>query len=385
MSGMADVKHRLRYGCRPWEPPEHTPSQRPGHTPPLVSAVGNIGRRLFAQVILDVKNIAFSLLRVKGQAVHHLALSKSRQLTDDHVSAIARGCPKLLLLDVSYCHSVTDIGVAVVGKNCRRLRCLNISFCGNVGDQGLSVVVKGCPDLRQLFAANARVSDAFYCTLFDCAITLSAFSCAHAWTPRLGQLAPLLSRWRTLQHLDVAWCGQLQRGVVDHDLRTITLSPLSLDVIADSCPDLRYLDVSGLFVYGVLAALAQKCPELRTVVMEVAFALDADVLALARHCRQLHSLEIAGCEMVHDDAIQELARRCRLLERLGVAGCSGVSDASLMAIAEHCAYFQAISWAGSAITRKGIQRARQHLPSLCSDETVHPAAHPANTSDSYFS
>eukprot|EP00899_Mesostigma_viride_P005370 jgi/Mesvir1/14834/Mv05460-RA.1 len=362
MSDTMDVEHRLRYGCRPWEPPKRpSESSSPnwsGQVPTIVMAINSVGRRLFNLFLWDLKNISSFLFRFNGQAVHHLDLGKTRPLTDQHVTAIAQGCPKLLTLDVSHCPGVTNVGVAAVGENCHLLRCLNVSFCGDVGDRGLSVVAEGCPDLRQLFAAYARVSNACYSTLVKFGITLSAFSIPRAWVPRpLCQLAPLLSRWPMLQHLDLSWCRNLRSFFFIHN-RNIEPVPLRLAVIADNCPDLRYLDVSGLCVQKQVVALAPKCPELRTVLMESTFATDDDVAALATHCRHLHTLDVSYTG-VQDGAIQELARMCPMLESLAVTACHNVSDNSLMAIVEHCAYFHELSWAGSAITEKGIQQARQ--------------------------
>ncbi|MCI47141.1 F-box protein SKIP1-like, partial [Trifolium medium] len=46
------------------------------------------------------------------------------RVTDDSISKIAVGCPKLRELDISYCYEITHESLVLIGRNCTNLKVL---------------------------------------------------------------------------------------------------------------------------------------------------------------------------------------------------------------------------------------------------------------------
>eukprot|EP00899_Mesostigma_viride_P023985 jgi/Mesvir1/4771/Mv22187-RA.1 len=156
-------------------------------------------------------------------------------------------------------------------------------------------------------------------------------------------------RYPRLTYLNLAgW-----RGVSDAGLRAL----------AESCPNLTALDVSGCPVYGSgILAVARSCPRLRRLGMTAckSYDLDSTLVEIARRCPQLEALDVDysevtdegvaalahGCPLlrrlvlpkrVTSSSIKEVAQHCPLLEHLGI---HSISDAMLESLAAHCPRLQ---------------------------------------------
>ena len=62
---------------------------------------------------------------------------------------------------------------------------------------------------------------------------------------------------------------------------------------------------------------------------------DAAVLALAKHCRNLTTIYLTGCDNITDAAVIALAKHCPNLTDIYLTGCN-ITDAAVLALAEHC-------------------------------------------------
>lgn len=94
---------------------------------------------------------------------------------DPGVAAIANGCSRLKVINLSYCASITDesllsisqlrdlvqlelracvlvtsVGISCVAASCKHLKELDTKRCSFVDDSGILAVAKGCPNLRQV-------------------------------------------------------------------------------------------------------------------------------------------------------------------------------------------------------------------------------------------
>lgn len=73
---------------------------------------------------------------------------RSVGITDIGVMAIARGCPLLQIINLSYCTEVTDYSLRSLSK-CSNLNTLEIRGC-QVSSSGLAAVAAGCRKLTKL-------------------------------------------------------------------------------------------------------------------------------------------------------------------------------------------------------------------------------------------
>jgi len=81
--------------------------------------------------------------------LEQLAASKAIRVTDRGVIAIARACPRLLVLGISQC-KITDAALKEVAQNCKALEQLDVKGCAEVTDDGLISVGSLCPMLQRL-------------------------------------------------------------------------------------------------------------------------------------------------------------------------------------------------------------------------------------------
>lgn len=101
---------------------------------------------------------------------------RSVGIGDEGVAAIAGGCPRLKVVNVSYCANITDaslrslaqglrdlvqlelracinvtsVGLCYLAASCKHLRELDVKRCSYVSDSGIHAIAQGCPNLRQV-------------------------------------------------------------------------------------------------------------------------------------------------------------------------------------------------------------------------------------------
>eukprot|EP00899_Mesostigma_viride_P004891 jgi/Mesvir1/14402/Mv09788-RA.1 len=413
ISGIVDAACRLRDGRPPWEVPRPLRGRRPSEGQPIESVIGATWARLrhldlsawglFTEqgvtaiargcpelIVLNLSNNAHvtdAALTIVADSCRQLKvlnvsgcrdvsdtgffavadrcrdlreLHASSKVTNRAVLALARGCTQLTVLRIRDSPHVTDAGITAVAQHCRQLHVLDISHCGAVGNIGLLSLLDTCTELRQLYVAGTSVNSWSLVALSALPLSLSALSLSRELGAAFLLQCPPVAQLADLQHLDLG-AGD---GMPTLDWSFERAPPLRLSALAGTCPDLRYLDLSDQHVQGGIAALAPKCPQLRTVLLARTSADKDDVLALATHCRQLHTLDLERCFPVGDAAVQHLARGCPRLEHVNLAACFNVSDDGLMALAKHCARLERVVWSDSGITKRGVATARTKLPRL---------------------
>jgi hypothetical protein len=131
-----------------------------------------------------------------------------------------------------------------------------------------------------------------------------------------------------------------------------------------TCPTLEYVDISheGDLGDGFGITLAQSCPKLQVLILEISKITDATLDALAAHCRDLHTFDAisysitdaglqrltAACSLrefhltcydlqhVPVSHIHAILRNCPLLQSLSVNSPGALSEAWLLAVADNC-------------------------------------------------
>ncbi|MCL7034791.1 hypothetical protein MKW94_029061 [Papaver nudicaule] len=57
---------------------------------------------------------------------------KFARITDKGLEALAKCCPSLETVKLSWCHSITDSGLSLLSQNCRQLQSLDVESCSEI-------------------------------------------------------------------------------------------------------------------------------------------------------------------------------------------------------------------------------------------------------------
>ena len=225
------------------------------------------------------------------------------------VQWLARHCPNLrhLVLDTVFQSGGYDLAfgrflmseaIQAVAKSCPRLRYLDLTWLP-ISTAALIAVARASPQLERLFVSTCSVTDA--------ALWAVAESC-----PQLKELDvaqnPGISN-TAIQAVARA-CPQLKRLNV---ISCTNLSDEAIVAVASNCHELAHLYVVA--VYSLT---------------------DAAFQAVAQGCRQLKALNASHCAQLTDAAMRSLARGCVQLEWLTMRHCPLLTSAAVQALEEGC-------------------------------------------------
>ena len=160
---------------------------------------------------------------------------------------IPQSFTNLKTLTVS-CSSVSDKCLAALGAGCSLLSTLNLRYCKNISDDGVI-----------------------------------EFTQHH--------------HHRNLKVIDLREC----RGITDR----------SLSALAESCPDLESLNVSGCSIS------------------------DCGLLEVVKCCKEMKALDLRNCSSLSDSSLWSAVQNLPSLESLRCSGCGQVTNSMLYRIKEH--------------------------------------------------
>uniref|UniRef100_A0A7S2W5M0 FHA domain-containing protein n=1 Tax=Mucochytrium quahogii TaxID=96639 RepID=A0A7S2W5M0_9STRA len=155
----------------------------------------------------NVSDSVLFMLANNCKKLEKLGVMCCRNITDNGVAAIARGCgASLKTFIVHCCFELTNASLISLANNCKKLENLNIHRCLKISDYGIEKLASGC-------GSTLRVLDVSACKITDVAMTAIANNCPH------------------LRVLDVRSCESINSE--------------SIKKIALSCPELEQIDLSG--------------------------------------------------------------------------------------------------------------------------------------------
>lgn len=73
---------------------------------------------------------------------------------DAGLLGLAKGCRKIMYLNLCECTEITDVGVTAVALSMNRLRVVNLQSCANISNRSMEALAANCPDLTSLNVAN---------------------------------------------------------------------------------------------------------------------------------------------------------------------------------------------------------------------------------------
>lgn len=94
----------------------------------------------------------------------HSLSTRDGQLNDIRMIKIARGCPNLSHINLSYCFKLTDVSLCIIGEVCSLLQEVNLARIENTTDLSIIAIAKGyCKlirlDIDQNWNHNNKITD----------------------------------------------------------------------------------------------------------------------------------------------------------------------------------------------------------------------------------
>jgi F-box/leucine-rich repeat protein 2/20 len=181
-----------------------------------------------------------------------LCLQGARNLTDETIVTMSRLCPVLHSVDFSHCVALTDASLIALSVGCKRLQRAYLHHNNNYTDTAMSAIAEHCHQLIALHVAHCAAVTSFgiYRVLEEC------------------------------QELDTLYIGS-------------PLGPTSAE----------------------LAHIVTKCAKLTyKLSLHVPVIDDSVLLAMAKHCKNIHHIDFHACSGYTERGVMALVRACTKLQ-----------------------------------------------------------------------
>lgn len=276
--------------------------------------------------------------------LQNISLKACKDITDQGVRVLVRGCPELRCIDALGCN-ITDASVSFITALGERLRVLDLGFT-LVTDAGLRILSTHCPHLESLELYGCeRISDVGIHAIADSCRELQKLDVGRTPVTDAGLAAIAALTRLSLRDINLRDCAAITDGGLSQlaeagngleriDVSETDISDVGVQYLASHCPRLTELLVwncSRVTDMG-LHHIAASCPLLR--MLDVGSERITDVgLKYVSRLKHLETLELFGCEKITDAGVQELLASCTKLRRLNL-GDTGITDASLRLISQ---------------------------------------------------
>ncbi|KAF1843171.1 RNI-like protein [Cucurbitaria berberidis CBS 394.84] len=314
----------------------------------------------FIESCRNLENFSLEGCRIDRTSLHCLLLQNSR----------------LVHVNLSGLSGATNAAMKILASHCPRVEVLNISWCNNIDNRGLKKIVEGCPKLRDLRAGEVRGWDDtdLMAELFK-RNTLEGLVLTNCDSLDDDSLATLIEGVdeevdiltdrpivppRKLKHLDLTRC----RSITDAGVKSLVhnvpfleglqvskcggLTDDALTTLLPTLPVLTHLDIEELdgLTNHVLKTLAESpcAPHLKHLCISYCENLgDAGMLPVLKACSKLSSLEMDNTrisDLVLTEAAASMRNRNRAARPLTS---SERPDVGLRIVAYDCAN---VTWTG---------------------------------------
>ncbi|KAL2945110.1 DNA repair protein rhp7 [Bienertia sinuspersici] len=291
----------------------------------------------------------------------------------------------LTVLQLDLCgHCLSDISLqkALVSKNLSALTTISLKGACRISDVGLAALVSSTPALRSLNLSHCSLLtdvgiDSIANSLGSNLQELYLDECDDLNAMRM---LPMLQRMRSLDVLSLRGLlsvsdkfirefiltnGENMKELVLDGCEKLTDS--SLKFIAETCSQLRVLDLSNLGKLSDigLALLTNGCCKLQDLKLRrCRFSDDAIAAFLEASGEFLHELSLNGISKVAQNTTISLARRCKNLESLDLSWCRHLTDEALGLIADSCSSLKLLKLFGCTQVSDVFVKGHSN-PNLC--------------------
>ncbi|KAK7494713.1 hypothetical protein BaRGS_00014111 [Batillaria attramentaria] len=257
------------------------------------------------------------------EALRHIKLYKCQQVDDHFLTLLGQARCQLEVLVIHGCSSVTDVGVQAVTEGQQNLCVLELKKLPKMTSAGLTSIAS--PVLWQVEIKR--------CPLVTC-----------------DGLSALTRQCPAIKVLHIAHCPKLDRqsytvvaaqlGPVleELDMGIPSITDQELGSLAENCPNLKKLDLSGAKAVGkeALIKLFQGCTRLQNLDLSYSsrLAQACECQALWTLPQSLKELSLCGVLIEDEQVFVEGLQRLRCLSSVRLCGVPALTDATLSQVLE---------------------------------------------------
>ena len=103
----------------------------------------------------NIRSTGLSILLNRWPHLRSIHLAGA-SITDSVLSALARGCPQLLSLNLYACQSVSYTGMCALACGCPLLQSVEICYSDLIKDASIRALAQGCPHLQSVYFYSMR-------------------------------------------------------------------------------------------------------------------------------------------------------------------------------------------------------------------------------------
>ncbi|EIW61436.1 RNI-like protein [Trametes versicolor FP-101664 SS1] len=265
------------------------------------------------------------LMRVLPQCPNLVALDLTgvAEVTDSTVVAVARSAKRLQGINLTGCKKLTDASIVALAQNCPLLRRVKLSNVEQITDQSLSALARSCPLLLEIDLNNCkRISDSGLRDLWTYSVQMREMRLSHcAELTDAGFPAP--------PKRDIIPPGMNPFPSAGYAGHASDFPPLKVPQPFDQ---LRMLDLTGcsLITDDAIEGIVSAAPRIRNLVLAKCTQLtDSAVESICRLGKGLHYLHLGHAGSITDRSINSLVRSCTRLRYIDLANCLQLTDMSV--------------------------------------------------------
>ncbi|KAG2656819.1 hypothetical protein PVAP13_1KG107300 [Panicum virgatum] len=252
-------------------------------------------------------------------SLERLDISRCPLITDKGLIAVAQGCPNLVSLTIEACSGVGNEGLMAIGRCCSKLQAVNIKNCADVGDQGISsLVCSATASLAKIRLQGLNITDASLAVIGYYGKAVTDLTLARLAT--VGERGFwVMANAAGLQNLRK--CGH----VSDAGLTAFTES-------AKVFENLQLEECNRVTLVGILSFLRNCSQKFRAISLVKCMGIKDICSAPAQLplCRSLRFLTIKDCPGFTDASLAVVGMICPQLEQVDLSGLGEVTDSGLL-------------------------------------------------------
>lgn len=306
----------------------------------------------FLQDVTPINNKSLMYLSsCRNLQVLKLNYSKSSDVSDEGITAIAHGCSELKTIDLEGCFEVTDLGIMELSRHCHKLSDVNLTLCMHVTGFGFSCLVMNCLWLQRLqthtcyFMSNLKLCDdqkfpehpfSAFASIAENEHGIDA-SCR---CMALLQFSPDQENQLICKKVYEAYDKIKEMfGIVDH--RPERDSRQNTDHCSSNHSKAQAIETVGAMM-DTDTPQPPKIPAYRyssehswirnLTLSNCHRVTDADVIEVSKFCPDIKILDLSFCMKLTDESVVAIAKNLTVLHTLSLEGILHLTDRSLVAL-----------------------------------------------------
>ncbi|KAL4076131.1 hypothetical protein J3A83DRAFT_4225136 [Scleroderma citrinum] len=264
-----------------------------------------------------------ALLRVLTHLPNLIAIDLTgvTEMSDKVILGVTTVSKRLQGINLTGCKLVTDAGLLSLARDCAFLRRVKLSGVEQVTDASISAIAKACPLLLEIDLNNCK-------RITNTSVRDLWIHCTQMREMRLSHC---------LELTDAAFPAPLKA----RDTTLIMTVPRPWDdlpplILPKTLDHLRMLDLTGcsLLTDDAIEGIISHAPKIRNFVLSKCLLLtDRAVESICLLGKHLHYLHLGHATNITDRSIKSLARCCTRLRYVDFANCALLTDMSVFELA----------------------------------------------------